>query len=576
MNRPQIHFLSIILLFLCELLFAQQQKLSDFYLIQRQYESLPENDAAALPLVGKLIRKAKLENNHTQLFLGYKDARYYSADPQVKLKYADSAIYVAKAIKNDSLLSSAYLSKGVVYYFYLKKYKLALNEYLKAFERNKSNKDPYYRNKLNYHIGVVKSYIGYYKEALNNFEEGRVFFEGEIKKYQHPNLMYGNQRGYLNTIHQMIVCHRKLDDNKRADSLIAVGLAGSSKNTDYKQEHSYFLKEEGIREFRSKHYGNAIKMLNNSLSELIQVNDFAWLTVSYSYLGRAKWEQGNTAEAIKDFEKIDSIFVKHNFVLPEVRHIYVDLINYYADNKDSAKSLYYTRQLLKVDKILEEDFVYLSSKIHHEYDADKLLQEKDKLQRISWIRGTVYVILLFIFSFGAFYLLLRLRSRKTVIGRNSIFGINLAGGTLQMEGEGAFRMRTYRKTDIGNGIVEDVLQKLSEFEANHEYLNEHIKLKSLAKSFGVNHNYLSEIIQAHRGANFHLYLCELRISYITKKLDTDKEYHKYSSDTLAKMCGISSRTNFSKVFLQINGINFTQYLTKVKSEMGTTSISLNK
>ncbi|WP_353151555.1 helix-turn-helix domain-containing protein [Chryseobacterium sp.] len=572
MKRLQIHFLSSILLFLCELLFAQQEKLSDFYLIQRQYESLPENDEVALPLVGKLIRKAKLENNYMQLFLGYKDARYYSAEPQDKLKYADSAIYVAKAIKNDSLLSSAYLSKGVVYYFYLKKYKLALNEYLKAFEKNKSNKDAYYRNKLIYHMGVVKSYIGYYREALNDFEEGRAFFEGEIKKYQHPNLMYGNQRGYLNTIHQMVICYRKLDNYKKADSLIAVGLAGSSKNADYKQEQSYFLKEGGISEFRNKHYSSAVKMLNSSLSELIQVNDFAWLTVAYSYLGRAKWEEGNTGEAIRDFEKIDSIFIKHNFVLPEVRHMYVDLINYYADQKDTTKSLYYTRQLIKVDKILEEDFVYLSSKIHHEYDVDKLLEEKN----MSWIRGTVYIIILFIFSFGAFYLLLRLRSRKAVMGRNSILGIKLAGGTLNMPEEGMFRMRAYRKTDIGNAIVENVLHKLSEFEANREYLIENVKLKSMAKSFGVNHNYLSEIIQAHKGVNFHLYLCELRIKYITEKLDTDPEYHKYSSDTLAKMCGISSRTNFSKVFMQVNGINFSQYLNKVKSDIDSAPISLNE
>jgi len=124
MNIPKIRLLAIILLFLCEILFAQQYKLSDFYLIQRQYENLAENDSAALPLVDKLIRKAKGEHNLMQLFLGYKDARYYSRDPQIKLMYADSAIYVAKLKKNDSLLSSAYLSKGVVYYFNLKKYKL--------------------------------------------------------------------------------------------------------------------------------------------------------------------------------------------------------------------------------------------------------------------------------------------------------------------------------------------------------------------------------------------------------------------------------------------------------------------
>lgn len=565
MNRQKFHFLSIILFFLCEFLFAQQQKLSDFYLIQRQYESLPENDAAALPLVRKLIQKAKFENNLMQVFIGYKDARYYSAEPQVKLKYADSAIYVAKVIKNDSLLSSAYMSKGVVYYFYLKKYKLALNEYLKAFEKNKNNKDPYYTNKLNYHMGVVKSYIGYYREALNNFEEGRAFFEGEIRKYQHPNLMYGNQRGYLNTIHQMAVCYRKLDNYKKADSLVAVGLAASSKNVDYRQEQSYFFKEEGIREFRNKQYGSAVKILNNSLSELVQVNDFAWLTVAYSYLGKSKWEQGNIVEAIRDFKRIDSIFVKHNFALPEVRDIYIILINYYGNQNNTVESLYFSNQLIKFDKILEEDFVYLSSKIHRDYDTDKLLRDRETVERKSWMALTSYIILCFIVLFGAFYMVLRIRSRKKVAGQNNILGINLAGGTLSFS-EGAFRVRTYKKSEIADDIVASVLAKLKDFEEDRKFLDSNVRLKTLAKRFNINHNYLSEIIHQHRGANFHLYLCELRIAYITRKLETDPEYLKYSSATLAKECGITSRTNFSKIFLQINGMSYTQYLNKIKAK----------
>ncbi len=566
MNLPKNRLLAIILLFLCEILLAQQYKLSDFYLIQRQYENLAENDSAALPLVDKLIRKAKGENNLMQLFLGYKDARYYSRDPKIKLKYADSAIYVAKLKKNDSLLSSAYLSKGVVYYFNLKKYKLALNEYLKAFEKSKNNKDPYYKNKINYHIGVVKSYIGYYDEALNDFEEARDFFETEIQKNLHPNLMFGNQRGYLNTIHQMAVCYRKRDLYQKADSLIALGLSRTWKNPDYRQEYSYFLKEEGIRKFRGNDYGGAVKALQRSIPAISNIDDFAWLTVSYSYLGRSNWKQGNTNEAIKYFEKIDSIFIKHNFVLPEVRHIYEDLINYYGNNNNSAKTLYYTGQLIKVDSVLEKDFVYLSAKIHRDYDADKLLQKQHKLQRSSSMKIGASLVVFFIILVGTFYFMLRAKSRKRVLGQNKILGINLAGGTLNISGEREFRVRTYKSSGISSDIVSDVLQKLEEFESSNAFLDKTIKIRSLAKKFGVNQKYLSEIIQEHKGASFQMYLCELRISYITEKLTSDDEYLKYNSETVAKECGFSSRSNFSKVFAQLNGVNFTEFVKNRKRE----------
>ncbi|PUV24402.1 helix-turn-helix domain-containing protein [Sphingobacterium athyrii] len=567
MNRLIIQFLTMLLLFLCESLFAQKEKLSDFYLIQRQYENLPENDSSALPLVEKLIWKAKVEKNQMQLFLGYTDARYHTPDPQIKLKYADSAIHVAVAKKDDSLLSSAYLSKGVVYYFYLKKYKLALNEYLKAFEKNKKNKDPYYRNKIKYHISVVKSYIGYYKESLSELEEARSFFENEIKREMHPNLMFGNQRGYNNTLHHMAVCYRNLRNFKKSDSLVALGLANTSKNEAYKQEHSYFLKEDGIRKYRKKDYDGAIKTFQSALPTLIDINDFAWLTVTYSYLGKSKWANGKVEEAITDFEKIDSIFNRHSFVLPEVRDVYEDLIVYYSENKNSERALYYTKQLLRVDKVLEQDFLYLSSKIHREYDSDRLLQEKEREERRVSVTGWIFIIIFFTCVFVGCYYILRLRSRKKVIGRNSFFGIILGGDSFNANQDGTFRIRHYSRTEIGQDIVDDILYKLSEFEMNKEFLQGKIKLKSLAKKFDVNQNYLSNVINEHKGASFNRYISELRISYITERLKSDRKYRNYSSETLAKECGIASRTNFSALFSEINGISFTEFINKYKNEL---------
>ncbi|AKK71302.1 hypothetical protein OK18_00405 [Chryseobacterium gallinarum] len=572
MNHLFIRFLSIILLYLCESLFAQKKNLSEFYLLQRQYETRVENDSTALPLVEKLIKKAKNEKNPMQLYLGYTDARYYSPDPNVKLKYADSAIYVATKTQNDSLISSAYLSKGVVYYFYLKKYNLALNQYLKAFEKNKNNKDPYYRNKINYHIGVMKSYIGYYSDALDNFEEARGFFENEIKKDLHPNVMYGNQRGYNNTLHQMTVCYRNLYHFKKADSLVALGMANTWKNPDYRQEYSYYIKEAGIRDYRNRDYAAAIKSLKSSLPALIAVNDFAWVSVSYAYLGKAHWKLGNEEEGIKNYKKIDSIFTKHSFLLPEVRDIYEELITYYRERNDFSTALYYTMQLIKADKIMEKDFRYLSSKIQKEYDTQRLLQEKIQLERKVAVRGWIWLSLAFSIIIFVCYWVIWVRSRKKVFGKNSFMGIHFSGSSLNLAPTGTFRIRHYKPTDLGKDVVEDILRKLAGFEMNEEFLQAKTDLKNLAKKFDVNPNYLSHVINEHKGSSFNRYLSELRIHYITEKLRHDPLYRKYNSASLAKHCGIASRTNFSALFSEINGISFSQYLHNLKNELNTEEV----
>jgi AraC-like DNA-binding protein/tetratricopeptide (TPR) repeat protein len=564
MKRPRFHFFSIIIIFLCELLFAQEATLSEFYLIQRQYENMPENDSSALPLINELIKKAKVEKDQKQLFLGYKDARYYTPSPHLKLKYADSAIFVAAWSKNDSLLSSAHLSKGVVYYFYLKKYQPALDEYIKAYEKIDRKKEPYYSNKVNYHIGVVKSYIGYYDDALKSFKETKLFFEQEIKRDLHPNLMYGNLRGYYNTLHQMAVCYRNLGEFNESDSLVVQGKKGTWKNQEFKQEYSYFLKEEGISQYRRKNYEAAIVLLQSSLQELITINDFAWLAVSYAYLGKAKLELGREEEGIKDYEKVDSIFTRHSFLHPENRSVYEELIKYYNSHSNSSKALYYTLQLIEADKILNRDFVYLSSKIHKEFDTNNLLEEKLMLQRKISMRGWIIVIVAFLAALCSLYLVLYIGSRRKSLVNNNILGIKIGGRFSTPVQDGTYRIRHYSRIELQQDTVKEILVKLSHFESNFEFINPETDLRSLAKRFGVSSSYLSNVINEHKRASFNRYLSELRINYITEKISNDPVYRKYNSATLAKECGIASRTNFSALFKEINGISFAEFISKYK------------
>lgn len=118
------YFLLLFFVFLHENLKAQS-----YEDLRKKYFNIEENNEAALGSVNDFIKKAKKEKNNEQLVLGYEDGVYYSASSEKKLMYADSSIATAKKTLNNDLISRSYLGKGIIYYYNLKKYKSALDEY---------------------------------------------------------------------------------------------------------------------------------------------------------------------------------------------------------------------------------------------------------------------------------------------------------------------------------------------------------------------------------------------------------------------------------------------------------------
>lgn len=134
-------------------------------------------------------------------------------------------------------------------------------------------------------MGAVNNYIGDYDSALKHLKLSRAYFESESQKAIHPNLLYNNFRGYFNSMHQLAVCYGNLKKFKIADSLIAERISKTASSKEYMQEYGYFLKERGIQQFREKQYAQAINSLSSAIKPISSVNDFAWVTVCYSYLG---------------------------------------------------------------------------------------------------------------------------------------------------------------------------------------------------------------------------------------------------------------------------------------------------
>ncbi len=545
--------------------FIAQDLDTEYYQLRKKYENLEENDISALPYIRPYISKAKKEKNYSKLVQGYKDAVLFSSLDEEKLTYADSMVWAANHSKDKDLLIIAHIDKGVIYYYNYKKFQLALNEYLEAYQYSKNTKNEYLKYQNLYHIGVVKSYLGYYDEAAELFDKCLLYYREKSKSKIHPNLIYNNKKGYLNSLHQLIICYRHLGKYKEMDSVIETGLSEAGDNREYVQEKGYFLLSKGISEYHEKQYEKALTDLNRSLPSIRNSRDFARLSVNYFFIGKSYLAMNDAKKSVVYFRKIDSIFKKHQFILPELRENYEILINYSKKNKDQAQQLYYTGQLLKADSIMSKDFSYLSPKIHKDYDTKTLLEEKNKLQKINYL-VTVIIILLIIWAIGLIMLFTKKQKKAKEIRQKYIL-LEEKFVKDQTIAEAPQIPIEEKRVNLHESKVEELLRKLKIFEDKKGFIQKGLTISKLASQLGTNSSYLSQVINEHKGGNFNKYLSQLRINYITNLLFEDKKYLKYNIETLAKECGIASRQNFSDLFYEINGIRPTDFIKKRMQEM---------
>lgn len=563
----------VILLLISGYVFSKDNDPKSYDFLRTKYEAYEEGDSRAFLYLKPYIQKAKKENKQDELYQAYKDAVFYTKSVSRKLQYADSCIDAAYKSKNDDQISSSYVLRGSIYYTKLKKFKPALDEYLMAYKYSKNTNDLYLKSKISYHLGVVKNYLGYNEEALELFKNCVSFFEKEANTStpDSENRVYNNKKGYLNSIHQMIVCYRHLNDMQKADSLTEIGLLKTFNNKDFLQERSYFLKSKGISEYNNNRHKASIDNLDQSLK--LMKDDFAWTSVDYFYIGKSYLALNKEDLAIANFKKIDSIFQKQEFILPELRENYELLIDHYKKKKDSEKQLYYTTQLLKADSIISRDFAYLSLKIHREYDTNTLLEEKGRLETANIWGAYLISGLLITAGILVYVLFKRHKKEKTTLDKYLILQEKLRTDSyVATEKTTAFtpavqEIADEKKPHITDAIRQDLLQKLRNFEDKKQFNQKGLTIHKLAIQFETNSNYLSHVINEQKGMNFNRYLGDLRIRHITFLLFEKNIYLNYTIDSLAKECGIASRQNFSDLFFEINGIRPTDFIRKRKQEI---------
>ncbi|SFT69378.1 AraC-type DNA-binding protein [Chryseobacterium formosense] len=536
----------------------------DYYSeLRKKYWEFEENDDKAFNYINLYIVTAKKQKNYSELFQAYDDAIKFSS--KHKLKYADSAIAAAKMSGNNDLIGNAYLGKGTVYYFTYRKFQPALNEYLTANKYLENSEDFFLKYQNLYHIGVIKSYLGHYEEASKIFNDCVRFFESNLQKDLHPNIIFNNRRGYYNSLHQLIVSYQGLKQFNNSELLIKKALKSLPDGEEFSQERSYFYKSLGVNEFYLKRYDNSLINLNKSLSGLKKINDFSWSSVVYFYLGLSYSKKGETAKSLENYKKVDSIFNQYTYIIPDVRNNYEELIKYYRNSKNPKQELYYTKQLLKVDSVLSYDFKYLSNKIHKDYETKTLLAAKAELEETnntSKMLLLVSLVLLGILVFMVFYWF----RRKKEIQRKYDYLIHEINSAKIEENASATDSKE-RNSKLDSAVVTNLRRKFAEFEKNKGFLEKGITAGRLATEFETNATYLSQFMNEFKESNFNTYINKLRIKYAADQIYRHKDWRKYSVEDIANACGFSNRQSFSNFFYEQNGIRPAEFLKKVREEM---------
>ncbi len=528
--------------------------------IRKKYENRATDDERAMPYVQKYIQKAKNEKNYEKWVQGYRDGVQFSKNSHTKMLYADSTVTVALRSQDNQLIANAYLGRGIVLYFNMKKFQPALGQYLIAQKFAENTEDEYLKNKIVYHIGVVKSYLGFYEPASEHFMSCIAFFEKRMMTVKEPVKHYNYKRAYLNSIHQLTVVYRNLGQWKRSDSLIQKGLMEIGNDDSFPLEKAYFYNCMGIAELNKRQYNSAVFYLDKALPQILKRDDFAGASVVYFYRGNIFWKTDEKRKAIRNFQKIDSIFCKRKFIVPEVRHAYDKLIVYAQETDDLKQERYYTRQMLKVDSFLAKDFAFLSAKIHKDYDRKKDLQEKKQWQ-VTRVTDWTVIIVLLAFTAGLIVTLLMYRRKKlAVLNKYRLLQERWAEQNNLIK----VTETTSKKSGLPIDVVNSLTVKLNRFEENEGFRDKKLTLIELAKNLGTNTNYLSVFINETRGMYFKPYLMNLRINYIIKKLNEDKKYKLLTIAALAEDAGFNHRQSFSVAFLEITKLRPAEYIRQMK------------
>lgn len=289
--------------------------------------------------------------------------------------------------------------------------------------------------------------------------------------------------------------------------------------------------------------------------------------LTYEKIGEIAYQKNNIEEAVQYLNKATPLLVKYND--PNLGTNYALLSSIFNKKGDLKQALEF--------KNLQNGF---SNKLNSStQEALKLAYnslEKNRVKAESKAQNIRTILIIssigFIFILGSFFYYFKKKKAKqkelfqSIISKleHKLKESSSNSTDTELPEKNHNQINSIKETlvekNIPENIEKEILAKLKKFESSEKYLNAKFSLPLLAAQLNTNTNYLSEVINTHKGKNFNTYVNELRIDYICAKILNDPKYRNYKIAYLAEECGFSSHSVFSAVFKNTTGISPSSFL----------------
>ncbi|TGD56761.1 helix-turn-helix domain-containing protein [Flavobacterium humi] len=501
--------------------------------------------------------KAKKENNKKEIIDGYFFVGRATNNLVLNLKYSDSAISIAKRYRPEDL-SLLYWIRGCIYDD-ARNAKEALNCFLIANEYPKVSEE--LEDRINFKIGAIKSTQGKYDEAI------------AIYKKCERNAKTNNSPNYLRYVLGLSELYHRTDNISLSEEYVKKGMDACKNYNDGNFYNFYFISNRGKNYFKRGQYQRAITDLESPLKVIKRNDDFSNYAENCFYLGECYQKLHQNSASISYYSKVDSIFNARKNIYQLTITAYNRLIDYYKNQGDYKKVLYYSEQFIKADKVLDENYKYITDKISKNYDIQQVIKSKQdtisalKEEKIEFI---IIVSILFSGIVTLFYLLFinKTKKNKELQKQKELFDSYIKEKEISnKEKDKSLKLPT-RKSSLSNideNVVKHIIDSLKKFEIKKSYLNNEYTIDSLSLEFKTNSNYLSKVINETKNTNFIQYINTLRIKYVLEKLETDKKYLNYTIQALSEMCGFNSVQTFTRAFANHTKMNPSDFIKELRN-----------
>lgn len=512
-----------------------------------------------------LVKMGKRDKSPHKTAIGYHFLMNLQYNSEQVLNYADSIIQITKELNISNFPSIAYQAKGDYYYTH-KAYKKAIENFLLVIFYSEKHTDNHmvYRSKQS--IGDLKRLLGEYDDALVHYKQNL--------QYVKRNPDAATTKEYLYSIASIA---NVFNDKKEGDSASFYndyGI-GEALRLDSRLYYTNFALNEGITAYHKRDFQIAIDSFEKHIPYLRNIKDLRKelsdsdrLALSFLYCGKSYLEVKNTTKAMSYFKQVDSVFLKDKNIFPILREGYEHLKNYYKKKKDYKNYITYINRLIEVDSTLNADKFYLNNEIIREYDIPKLKAEKEAIiSEMEENRGTYKntvmllsaLVILLCLGFGIQY-----RKRKIYKKR---FEDIIDTAPKEAMNNHRLEKKAAPKIDLPEKVVEDILNKLENFEKNQMFTSNKITLITLSKKLRTNPNYLSKVINHYKENSFTNYLNSLRVEYAIEQLKTNPVYRKYTIKAIAEEVGFNNVQAFAKAFYKNKGINPSYFMKALEKSI---------